>query len=197
MAGHGPMAAARAPIRLHQSGVLAPNPLSWTFCSPLSKTSTSLRIPVRVRHHNYLAQRITLVRSKFRTGKGSRTALLIFWLLGIWKKTSSEGIGKSTLNFPLLNPMTSTCTHTDWRTQHRSVHITRPFLPSARYKVNLLRWVSLPDNSIHSFLLHLLAPAADKQSSFKESFTIPVPRLGQHTTVQQYGCQYCDPIALH
>jgi hypothetical protein len=122
-----------SPIRIHQSGVLAPNPLSWIFCSPLP-TSTSLRIPVRVRHHNYLSQRITLVRSKVRTGKDSRTALLQY-------SDRLELASPPSTSPSLLNPMTSTCifrsfrdTHTNWRMQHRSVRITRPFLPSARYK---------------------------------------------------------------
>ena len=96
-----------SPIRIHQSGVLAPNPLSWTFCSPFP-TSTSLRIPVRVRHHNYLSQRITLVRSKVRTGKDSRTALLQYSdCLEFGKKQVLKELVGFILNFSpsLLNPM--------------------------------------------------------------------------------------------
>jgi hypothetical protein len=144
VAGHGPMADARAPFAIHQSGVLAPKP---PFLDTLQSAFQRRRLcasPFASAITIIFSQRITLVRSKVRTGKGSRTALLQypdcleFGKRPVLKELASPPPSTSS---SFLSPMTNTCifrsfrdTHTNWRTQHRSVHITRPFLPSARYK---------------------------------------------------------------
>jgi hypothetical protein len=97
--------------------------------------------------------------------------------------------------------MTSTCifrsfrnTCTNWKTQSqiRPHHLPFPPVCTLQVQVNLLRWVSLSDNLMHSFLPPLLAPAADRQSLFEESF--------HHSYSQTSSTYYCPvgwPPVLH
>jgi hypothetical protein len=65
--GDRPMAAARAPIpRSPLYGFSSKTPFLDILLS--NSTSTSLRIPITVRHHEHLSQRITLVRLSKSTG---------------------------------------------------------------------------------------------------------------------------------
>jgi hypothetical protein len=128
-----------------------------------ASTSTSLRIPIPVRHHEHLPQRLTIVRLVISTGKVVASHFCNILIAWNWTKTGSDSIGKSTARSLLpsfRNTATSTFISRSYRTswtdfKSRPADLSPSNAPSTvrTQQDNLLQWVSFPI-VIHYIFLH-------------------------------------------